>query len=123
MTPVHTPFDELANSYDADFTSSVIGRMQRKRVWTVLTPLLNEASRSLNILEINCGTGEDALQLAGLGHRVIATDASEAMISLAREKATQLHNGTANPLFNVLKEMLPGLVNILLVYSNALCFR
>ena len=76
-----SPFDTLAETYDADFSSSAIGLMQRKRVWKWLVPLLNESGRSLNILEINCGTGEDAIRLASMGHRVIATDASAAMIA------------------------------------------
>ena len=99
--PVHTPFDELACTYDADFTSSVIGRMQRRRVWKVLTPLLNKAAGSLKILEINCGTGEDAFQLAALGHRVIATDASDAMIGMAKNKAARLNIVSINPQFMV----------------------
>ena len=81
-----SPFDTLAETYDADFSSSAIGLMQRKRVWKWLVPLLNESGRSLNILEINCGTGEDAIRLASMGHRVIATDASAAMIAKANEK-------------------------------------
>ncbi len=39
------------------------------------------------ILELGCGTGEDAIWLAERGMRVIATDASEAMLSVARQKA------------------------------------
>lgn len=81
-----SPFDTLAETYDADFTTSGIGRLQRKRVWKYLLPLLNESERPLNILEINCGTGEDAIQLASMGHSVIATDASDAMIAKANEK-------------------------------------
>ena len=81
-----TPFDAMAKTYDADFTTSNIGRMQRNRVWTLLTPLLNETPGSLKILEINCGTGEDAIRLAAMGHHVVATDASSAMIKIAKEK-------------------------------------
>lgn len=82
-----SPFDTLAETYDDNFTRSLIGRAQRKRVWKYLLPLLNEKDRSLNILEINCGTGEDALRLASMGHNITATDASAAMIAKANEKA------------------------------------
>jgi hypothetical protein len=81
-----SPFDTLAKTYDADFTTSQIGRLQRKRVWKYLLPLLNERGRSLNIMEINCGTGDDALRPASMGHNVIATDASTDMIEMANEK-------------------------------------
>jgi len=80
------PFDQLAASYDADFTDSAIGKLQRNRVWSCLTPLFGKTGSPLDILEINCGTGEDAMQLAGLGHRVWATDASSVMIDVANKK-------------------------------------
>ena len=79
-------FDILAQNYDADFTSSAIGRLQRNRVWSYLNPIIKEAERPLKILEINCGTGDDAIQLATMGHRVIATDSSAGMIEKAKEK-------------------------------------
>jgi SAM-dependent methyltransferase len=44
------------------------------------------AGRS-RILELGCGTGEDAVWLARAGHRVLAIDASEEMIRVARTKA------------------------------------
>lgn len=40
----------------------------------------------MNILEINCGTGEDATWLAAQGHHVTATDASPEMIRVAQRK-------------------------------------
>lgn len=39
------------------------------------------------LLEIGCGTGEDALALAACGHRVVACDPAPAMIAMARAKA------------------------------------
>jgi ubiquinone/menaquinone biosynthesis C-methylase UbiE len=90
---VSSPFDTLAQTYDADFTRSAIGRMQRRRVWSYVVPLLNESGRALKILEINCGTGEDAIKMAMRGHKVIATDASAAMIQKANEKIS----GSTNP--------------------------
>jgi SAM-dependent methyltransferase len=81
-----SPFDILAETYDADFTQSEIGKLQRKRVWHLLNKTLQLFDHPLKILEINCGTGEDALQLAAMGHTVIATDASEAMIAKAQQK-------------------------------------
>jgi SAM-dependent methyltransferase len=40
-----------------------------------------------SLLELGCGTGEDAIHLAKSGHRVLATDASPRMIECARRKA------------------------------------
>ncbi len=87
-----SPFDTLAETYDVDFTASAIGRLQRKRAWSFALPLLNDSARPLRILEINCGTGYDAIKMAMLGHKVMATDASATMIKKAQEKINGLHN-------------------------------
>lgn len=87
---MHSPFDIMAETYDSDFTHTAIGRLQRKQVWESIRPVLNSYQEALKILEINCGTGEDALELSRSGHQVIATDASEAMIEKARQKASLL---------------------------------
>lgn len=90
-------FDVLAADYDASFSQSLTGQAQRQvsRQW--LQSFL--ASKSmLRILEINCGTGEDAWWLASLGHSVIATDQSDYMIQEARQK-TLPGMPEANPLF------------------------
>jgi SAM-dependent methyltransferase len=73
-------FDTLAEDYDARFTHSLIGRAQRDAVWRKTTEIFRG---KLSILELNCGTGEDALFLANQGHRVTALDASSAMIDRA----------------------------------------
>ena len=87
-----SPFDVIAETYDADFTHSAIGKLQRERVWQGLYKLFATYDRPLNILEINCGTGYDALKLASLGHNVTATDASVVMISKAKEKLLLANN-------------------------------
>jgi len=82
-----SPFDVMAETYDQDFTGSAIGRLQRARVWKLLLPVISQYQRPLSILELNCGTGEDAVKLATMGHHVWATDASGAMIAKAQQKA------------------------------------
>ncbi len=83
-------FDIAANNYDDIFTFSNIGKAQRNIVFKNMTPLLY-LEKKLSILEINCGTGEDAIKLAKLGHEVHATDISEGMIAVAKAK-TKLKN-------------------------------
>jgi ubiquinone/menaquinone biosynthesis C-methylase UbiE len=41
------------------------------------------------ILEVNCGTGEDALWLSAQNYEVTATDISEAMIGVAKAKVAR----------------------------------
>jgi SAM-dependent methyltransferase len=85
-SPPSAAFDGLAAAYDQDFTQGLIGRAQRRAVWRVLDRTAAGFGRPLNVLELNCGTGEDALHLAQAGHRVLATDVSETMLAQACAK-------------------------------------
>jgi SAM-dependent methyltransferase len=76
-------FDALAPDYDARFTASVLGQILRRALWRWLDAAFERGQR---VLELNCGTGEDAIHLAARGVRVLATDASPAMLNLARGK-------------------------------------
>ena len=70
-----SPFDALAADYDRSFTASAIGQRMRAAVWRRLDTAFAPGER---VLELNCGTGEDAVHLAERGVRVLATDVSPA---------------------------------------------
>lgn len=76
-------FDQIAAEYDQIFTDSLIGRAQRNAVWKVLTATFKSNN---NILELNCGTGEDAIFLGRRGVSVFACDASQQMITIAEQR-------------------------------------
>jgi 2-polyprenyl-3-methyl-5-hydroxy-6-metoxy-1,4-benzoquinol methylase len=76
-------FDGVAAEYDKSFTNSCIGRAQRDAVWRVLTRTFHSGA---HILELNCGTGEDALFLAKHGVSVYSCDASEVMVETAARR-------------------------------------
>ncbi len=78
-------FDGAAASYDDEFTRSAVGRLQREAVHRHLLRRVLAGGES--VLELGCGTGEDALFLARRGCRVRATDASPVMLGHAAEKA------------------------------------
>ena len=78
-------FDAVALQYDYSFSQSEIGSRTRNIVWDMLAERIDH-SKQLDILEINCGTGEDAVHLCGYGHNVVATDISGEMINVARSK-------------------------------------
>lgn len=84
------PFDYLANTYDNSFTNSAVGKAQRKQVWQYLTKILQEKNK-VRVLELNCGTGEDAKWLAQNGATVFATDISSEMIKIAEAKIASNH--------------------------------
>ena len=80
-----SPFDSEALIYDQNFTYSKIGKAQREIVWTHLSNLIKYA-KIKSVLEVNCGTGEDALFLNKKEISVLPTDVSEKMVELANEK-------------------------------------
>lgn len=85
-------FDSVAVDYDRTFTHTRIGSLQRGRVWHWVTPFLSQTPNQ-QALELNCGTGADALWLASAGFEVLATDISEEMIAAARQKAAAVPEG------------------------------
>lgn len=84
MSPVVPGFDDLAVRYDTDFTNTAVGQSLRRVVWSRLASVFRPSQR---VLELGCGTGEDAIRLATQGVSVVAVDASPAMIAVAQEKA------------------------------------
>ncbi len=88
---MNSSFDHVALDYDSSFTNSEIGRLQRNAVWEYLIPIL-EHGRALEILELNCGTGEDTMLMMKYNHKIMATDASEKMITVAKSKINNSQN-------------------------------
>lgn len=82
---MHSDFDEAAPQYDTIFTYSNIGKAQRKLVFKHIKPILKQGKK-LSILELNCGTGADAITFGKMQHEVVATDISEGMIAVAKAK-------------------------------------
>ncbi|WP_242157707.1 class I SAM-dependent methyltransferase [Aestuariivivens sediminis] len=83
-------FDAVAVDYDQSFTKSQIGKFQREMVYSYVLNFIPRNTK-LRILEINCGTGEDAIWFAEQGHEVLATDISPVMLDMAKIK-TKLKN-------------------------------
>jgi SAM-dependent methyltransferase len=77
-------FDELAAAYDSSFTATALGKCLRGLVWQRVDETFAGCGR---ILEIGCGTGEDAVHFARRGLEVVATDASLPMLRVAAQKA------------------------------------
>ncbi len=81
-------FDFAASNYDNKFSFSLIGNKLRQQVWDYLDKAIDD-NQQLNILELNCGTGEDACYLAEKGHIITATDESFEMINIVNEKISK----------------------------------
>jgi len=81
------PFDALAINYDKEFTDTDIGKLLRERTHELMSQLFTTGN---SVLELNCGTGEDAAFLARRGIYVTATDGSPEMIKISRAKISAL---------------------------------
>jgi ubiquinone/menaquinone biosynthesis C-methylase UbiE len=86
-------FDTLSNAYDGSFTYSDAGKVYRRMVHGYLDRMVL-TGKGMAILDINCGTGEDALFLGAAGHQVTALDSSPGMIDIARQKCAHMKNVT-----------------------------
>ena len=81
---VRKAFDQVAPSYDVDWTESVIGRLQRAAVWRTLHDLFQPGD---HVLDLGCGTGVDAIHLAAQGIRVHGIDVAPAMVEVASQRS------------------------------------
>ena len=79
-------FNKQAALFDDLYSGDTIIQYKRRRVREHILKLLQPRSR---ILELNSGTGDDAIFLAKRGHKIHATDISVLMQNLLAEKAKQ----------------------------------
>jgi len=82
--PTPGAFDDKAHGYDAEFTATALGAALRQIVWERAADAFAPGMR---LLEIGCGTGEDAVHFARRGLEVVASDAAPQMVGVARAKA------------------------------------
>jgi ubiquinone/menaquinone biosynthesis C-methylase UbiE len=83
MSNADVVFSRLASRYDELWTRTTIGRLQREAVWRRVDPLFQPGD---SVLDLGCGTGEDAIHFMNSGIRVRAIDASCGMVRIARSR-------------------------------------
>ena len=81
--PTAQAFTRYAPFYDAEQQSNPLAHWTRARNVQVLARTFKPGER---VLEIGCGTGEEALYLGSRGVEVLATDAAQGMIEVLRAK-------------------------------------
>jgi SAM-dependent methyltransferase len=90
MKPTHRStsqaFDAVAADYDAVYGAegNAVMTWMRQESLALLEAAFPPGSR---LLEVGCGTGDEALYLARRGHAILATDISPAMAAETRAKA------------------------------------
>ncbi|MGB1002745.1 MAG: class I SAM-dependent DNA methyltransferase [Salibacteraceae bacterium] len=114
---MNADFDHIANNYDAEFTQSLVGKAQRELVSTHLDNLIPDWN-GLEVLELNCGTGEDALYFGQKGASVLATDISSEMVKVAKIKNREQNNVQCKQMdiLDILSQM--GSKKFDLIFSN-----
>jgi len=83
-------FSRTAEKYDSFAGDHPHLTRMRNKVYDHISLLLPRGSQ---ILELNAGTGTDAVALAQRGYRIHATDIASGMLGRAREKVEQLRLG------------------------------
>jgi len=79
-------WDRRAAHFDEDFGHAIATPAERA-AWDRILALVVPKGRPLDALDVGCGTGFLALELAARGHRVTGVDLAPAMLDLARSKA------------------------------------
>ena len=77
-------FDSVAADYDGPRGNNEPIQDMRAEMWRWLDASFATPGR---LIDLGCGTGLDAVRMAGLGHRVTATDWSPQMVGRTRERA------------------------------------
>ena len=81
-------WNRRAAGFDADFGHS-IRTPDERAAWDRILDLIVPSRAKLDALDVGCGTGFLAFELAARGHRVTGVDFAPAMIAEARRKAAE----------------------------------
>jgi len=84
---IHTKnsFDQIADTFDEEDRSNEILQWMRDTVYEIY---LRDFKKGDRLLELNAGTGIDAVFLSRKGLKIFATDISDNMIDILNEKIT-----------------------------------
>lgn len=82
-------YDALADWYDAEFTTTGLGARAREIVVRLMGP------GSGRLLDLGCGGGADAVELAKHGWSVVGVDISERQLEFARRRGVEVVRASA----------------------------
>lgn len=98
LAQTRAAFDSVAADYDGERGNNGSIQDMRSEMWRHLDATFAGPGR---LIDLGCGTGLDAVRLAGLGHEVIATDWSPAMVERTRGRAQQTGVAAAVQCLNI----------------------
>jgi ubiquinone/menaquinone biosynthesis C-methylase UbiE len=85
-------WNRRAPTFDTDFGHS-LGSAGERAAWNRVLDLVTAGRGELDALDVGCGTGFLALELAARGHQAVGVDFAIAMLVEARRKARELGAG------------------------------
>jgi len=86
MPGIVSPFEPIAARYGELWSDTPRGRAQREQVWREIDPLFSPGDR---VLDLGCGTGDDAVRLMSRGVNVLGVDSAPGMIEIARSRGVE----------------------------------
>ena len=86
MSGVTSPFEQIAPRYGVLWSDTERGRAQRQRVWRELDCLFHPGDQ---VIDLGCGTGDDAVYLASRGVSVLGIDSASEMVKIARKRGVE----------------------------------
>ena len=78
--------------------------LHRRRI--LLKIIKNIKFKKLRVLDIGCGSGDNLIEIAKLGHSVVGVDSSKKMLNLAKSKIKKLNNKTSKNIVLMHKSIL-----------------
>jgi len=85
FSTIQEAFDSASEEYDFTISHNFINSWIRKRSIREILQLVKPGD---TLLEIGCGTGAEAIQISRKVRQIIATDISQGMLNLLRQKIT-----------------------------------
>ena len=78
-----SPFHQIAPRYAELWSETSRGRAQREQVWREIDRLFKAGDR---VLDLGCGTGDDAVHLMSRGVSALGIDSAPGMVEIARTR-------------------------------------
>ena len=102
-----SPFQQIAPQYAELWSETSRGRIQREQVWREIDGLFKTGDR---VLDLGCGTGDDAVYLMSRGVNVFAIDSAPGMVDIARDRGVDAKTVAIEELGS-LEDMFDGAIS------------
>jgi len=104
---VTSPFHQIAPRYAELWSETSCGRAQREQVWREVDGLFRIGDR---VLDLGCGTGDDAMHLMSRGVEVFGVDSAPGMVDIARTRGVDAKTMAIEELGS-LEDMFDGAIS------------